>query len=384
MIWAPLSLDTPLGAYEAQATELLDGWLRRDSDAIQLIRQRLPRFLRDDIPWLPRAMSEQDVLATTLDRDDARMALARAYDFRDWQALVELVTAVQDPSSSIGRFERAVDAVVDGDVDGLRRLLDADPALVHARSTRRTHFDPPEHRAMLLHYVAANGVEGYRQRTPANVLDVTRLLLEAGSDPNALAMLYGGGCTTMSLLVSSSHPARAGKQAALVDLLADFGASVGPQGEGAWTSPLRTALTFGYLEAAQALVRRGATVATLFEAAGLGDMSRVRPLLADATPDDRQLALALAASLGQTDAAATLLDAGAEPDRHNPPNAHAHSTPLHQAVAGGHLPMVQLLVTRGARLDIRDSMFDSTPLGWAEYLKQEAIAAYLLARGAGR
>ena len=384
MRWTPLPLEAPLAAYEAQATELLDAWLRRDSDAIQLIRQRLPRFLRDDVPWLPRAMSEDEVLATTLDEADARLALARAYDFRDWQALVELVTAVQDPSSPIGRFERAVDAVVHGDVGGLRQLLDADRALVQGRSTRRTHFDPPEHRATLLHYVAANGVEGYRQRTPANVLDITRLLLEAGSDPNAVAMLYGGACTTMSLLVSSSHPAQAGKQAALVDLLVDFGASVEPLGEGAWTSPLRTALTFGYLEAAQALVRRGASASTLYEAAGLGDTSRVRHLLADATPEDRQRALALAATLGQTDVAATLLDAGADPDQHNPPNAHAHSTPLHQAVAGGHMPMVQLLVTRGARLDIRDTTFDSTPLGWAEHLRQQGIAAYLLARGAGR
>ena len=76
MRWTPLPLEAPLAAYEAQATELLDAWLRRDSDAIQLIRQRLPRFLRDDVPWLPRSMSEDEVLATTLDEADARLALA--------------------------------------------------------------------------------------------------------------------------------------------------------------------------------------------------------------------------------------------------------------------------------------------------------------------
>jgi ankyrin repeat protein len=266
----------------------------------------------------------------------------------------------------------------------LRALLRDDAGLVHARSTRRMHFDPPEHRAQLLHYVASNGVEGYRQRTPANVLDVARLLLETGSDPNAVAYLYGGACTTMSLLVSSAHPAKAGKHAPLVDLLVDFGASVEAQGEGAWTSPLRTALTFGYLDAAQALVRRGASVSTIAEAAGLGAIADVARLLPDSTAEERQLALALAASLGQTAVAAALIDAGVDPDRHNPPNAHSHSTPLHQAVAAGHLPMVRLLVTRGARLNIRDTMFDSTPLGWAEYLKQAAIAAYLLEQGAGR
>ena len=39
--------------------------------------------------------------------------------------------------------------------------------------------------------------------------------------------------------------------------------------------------------------------------------------------------------------------------------------------------MVRLLVERGARLDIRDTMFEGTPLAWAEYLGQSHIADYL-------
>lgn len=74
------------------------------------------------------------------------------------------------------------------------------------------------HRATLLHYVAANGVEGHRQRTPANAPDVARVLLESGAEPDAVADMYGGQCTTMVLLVSSSHPAEAGVQ---VDTLYD-------------------------------------------------------------------------------------------------------------------------------------------------------------------
>jgi hypothetical protein len=35
------------------------------------------------------------------------------------------------------------------------------------------------------------------------------------------------------------------------------------------------------------------------------------------------------------------------------------------------------LVEAGARMDIRDSIHDGTPLDWAEYLKKEDIAAYL-------
>ena len=45
--------------------------------------------------------------------------------------------------------------------------------------------------------------------------------------------------------------------------------------------------------------------------------------------------------------------------------------------------MVQLLVERGARLDLRDTLYDATPLGWAEYLRHPAIADLLRRHGAG-
>jgi hypothetical protein len=36
-----------------------------------------------------------------------------------------------------------------------------------------------------------------------------------------------------------------------------------------------------------------------------------------------------------------------------------------------------LLVERGARLDIRDTVYVGTPLGWADYGGRTAIAEYL-------
>ena len=381
MDWTPLSVRAPLDAYVAQAARLLDAWRAGDSDATRFFRERLPRFLREDVPWLPKPFTGSDIAQAELDVADARLATARGYDFADWDRLAELVESVRDREAPVARFEQAVESVIDGDIEALRKALVDDPALVHARSTRVTHFDPPRHGAMLLHYVAANGVEGYRQRTPANAVDVARLLLDAGADPNALAQLYGGDCTTMSLLVSSSHPALAGVQVALVDVLVDHGASVEPSGRGAWTSPVRTALVFGYIDAARALVRRGARIESLSMAAGLGLIDEVTRRLPGADAGQRHLALALAAQLGHVDVVHALLDAGEDPDRYNPPHAHAHSTPLHQAVAAGHLDMVRLLADRGARLDIRDTLFESTPLGWAEYLGQQVIADYLRGRG---
>jgi len=381
MTWSPLPLRAPLEAYVAQAAALLDAWRTGDADAIAFFKARLPRFLREDVPWLSLPLSDRDIAAADLNDADARLATARGHDFAAWDCLVAFVESIRDPDGPVARFEQAIEWVIDGNVAALRAALVADPALVHARSTRVTHFDPPRHSATLLHYVAANGVEGHRQRTPANAVDVARALLDAGADPDSLAQLYGGDCTTMALLVSSGHPAKAGVQVALVDVLVDYGASVEPSGSGSWTSPLMTALTFGYLDAARALVRRGARVDSLSEAAGLGLLDEVQRRVAMAEADDRHRALALAAQLGHVDVVRVLLDAAEDPDRYNPPQAHSHSTPLHQAVAAGHLDVVRLLVERGARTDIRDSLFESTPLGWAEYLGQPQIAEYLRGRG---
>src|SRR5207244_12396288 len=97
--------------------------------------------------------------------------------------------------------------------------------MCRTRTTRITHCDPPVHRATLLHYVAANGVECYRQKTPQNAVEVATMLLQAGAEVDSVADLYGGQCTTMAMLVSSCHPAQAGVQVALTEGLLGFGAA---------------------------------------------------------------------------------------------------------------------------------------------------------------
>ena len=297
----PLAFNAPLDEYIAQADALLAGWNSSNAGAVRVFRNRHPKFLDDKIPWLERHMTDAEVRATPIDRDDARLALARWYEFQDWQRLEEYVASVQQPGP-IARFERAVEAVIDGDIATLKQLLAEDPELVRARSTRVNHFDPPMHRSTLLHYLAANGVEGYRQRSPKNAADVAKVLLDAGADPNALSWAYGGQCTTMALLVSSTPPASAGVQVPLVETLIDYGASVAPAGEGNWTSPVETALVFGKHDAAQALVRRGAPIESLAAAAGLGRIEDVKRMLPSAEEQDRHRALALAAQSGQAEA----------------------------------------------------------------------------------
>jgi hypothetical protein len=279
-------------------------------------------------------------------------------------------------------MRKDLEAVVAGDAATLDRVLRERPELVCARSNRITPHDPPVHRATLLHYVAANGVESHRQKTPANAVQVAKILLNAGAEVDALAGMYGGACTTMSMLVSSSHPRQAGLQITLTETLLDFGAAIEGVGTSPWRSPLMTALAFGYLNTAEYLVKRGARVENIGTAAGLGRVEEVRRLLLTADTERRHRALALATQLGHAGVVRLLLDAGEDPNRYNPEGHHAHSTPLHQAALAGHSEVVRLLVEREARLDIEDTIFHGTPLGWAIHGEQIEVESYLRAHGA--
>ena len=359
-----LPYHAPFAAYQEQAAALFDA-LRADDEATAWrFKWEHPRF---------RGRSVTDVKAARLDLADAQVVVAHEVGFEHWADLVAFTEAVAR-DGPVRRFETAVEAVVSGDVTALRSMLRANPELVQARSARRHH-------ATLLHYVGANGVEGARQKTPANAVEVTKLLLDAGAEVDALAELYDAKCTTMSMLVSSCHPARAGLQAALAETLLDHGAALDGPGS-KWQSALMTALAFGYLPTAEALARRGAPLGHLAAVAGLGRLDDAARLLPMADGESKHAALALAAQHGHADVVRLLLDAGEDPNRYNPDGFHGHSTPLHQAVWSNHADVVRLLVDRGARLDIEDTIYHGTPLGWALYGGRAEIAAYLRDRGA--
>jgi ankyrin repeat protein len=195
---------------------------------------------------------------------------------------------------------------------------------------------------------------------------VARAVLQAGAEPDALADMYGAECTTMTMLVSSSHPATAGLQVPLIELLLDFGATIEGRGTRKWGGPLFTALAFGMSEAAKVLAKCGARI-DLSTAAGLGLADVAALLLSSADTESRHRALSLAAQHGYAEIVRLLLDAGEDPNRYNLEGNHAHSTPRHQAVLEGRETVVRLLVEHGARLDIRDTIWQGTPLGWALY-----------------
>ena len=159
--------------------------------------------------WYPQLVgtSQAEILAHRFSREDARLTIAREYGFRDWE-MAERV----NPQAFNVSFENAVDAVVNGNLTELKELVGKAPELVITVS----QFG---HQATLLHYVAANGVETWRQKVPANAVEITQFLLERGANVNVHAQMYGGGQTTMALLLSSAHPKEAGLTEPIAKLL---------------------------------------------------------------------------------------------------------------------------------------------------------------------
>ncbi len=265
-------------------------------------------------------------------------------------------------------FGDAVRALEAGDLAALQRLLAAHPALATGRVRGgRGYFRDP----FLLWFVAENPIR--TRRLPANIADCARAIVGAarasGADPRA-ADADGRDQLdyALGLVTSGCVPRECGVQLALIDALIDEGAD--PR------DALVSALAHRELAAARRLLDRGASL-TLLAAACFDRADELARLIPPASLDEKNLALVGAAINAAPRAVIALLAAGADPNARGPQGFHAHATPLHQAVSSGSLECVRALVAAGASLDARDSVFDGTPLGWADHLKQDEIATYL-------
>src|SRR5687767_13859626 len=93
----------------------------------------------------------------------------------------------------------------------------------------------------------------------------------------------------MNLLVSSTHPAEAGLQSRLVEVLLDHAAAVNVlNGE---ASPILNALELEYVAAAGTLARRGARVYHVVIAEAVGWMDVVQHFVFDAATIERRSSL---------------------------------------------------------------------------------------------
>jgi len=236
--------------------------------------------------------------------------------------------------------------------------LHDDPQLVHARSTR-------EHGATLLHYVSANGVEGYRQKTPANIVEITELLLKTGAEVDAEADVYGGGSTTLGLVATSVHPYRAGVQNQLMQVLLDQGAEIDHKtGAGNRQSSVLGGLANGRGEAATYLAERGARL-NLLAAAGVGRLDVVKSFFNEdgspkrtTTRKQVQSAFNYACGWGRTNVVEFLL----ERDVDLADGGGDGQTPLHSAAICGQLEMIKLLLKYGPPLEAVN-IYGGTVLG---------------------
>lgn len=276
---------------------------------------------------------------------DAQFFLARAHGFESWPKFAKHIEALRNAESADAKFEAAADAIVAGDVDTLRRLLREDRSLIHRRSSRT-------HRSTLLHYVSANGIEDFRQKTPQNIAEIAKVLLDAGADVNAESDAYGGHSTTLGLVATSVHPEDTGVQDALMELLLERGATIDRRA-------IHACLANGRVRAAEFLARRGAHL-DLEGAAGVGRIDVVESSLHDATVRQIDTAFLRACAFGRTEIVKLLLARGVDPavagdDR---------MTGLHWAAHEGHLDIIELLLARGAPLEAVNG-YGGTVLGGA-------------------
>lgn len=345
-----MSSDDPRTVWESAQRAVIAG----DVSTLEGVLRDHPQLFAEEEPpsYVPSGPGP------TYARRDARSIIAREHHFEHYAEFVAHGEALKHEDSAVARFESAVEAVIAGDADTLARLLREHPELIRARSTR-------QHHSTLLHYVGANGVEGFRQKTPKNAVAITKILLDAGAEINAVADMYRGS-NTLGLVATSIHPWLAGVQLPLMQLLLDHGATIDGPGDG---SAVNGCLANGRGEAAEFLAGRGARL-DLEGAAGVGRLDVVRSYfnhaghLKGATPAQLLSAFAWACEFGRTDIVDFLLQHGVSLDA---PLKHHGQTGLHWAAYGAHAAVLKVLLARGAPVNALETTFGGTPLGWAVY-----------------
>lgn len=358
----PLPPNPNLDHLKHEAKDMLKAHARRSREAAQRIREFHPRFTRS---------SDDDIFAASFRVADAQLTIARERGFSSWPRLksrIEKPTVLDrldlphQERIADAAFRRAVDLLDTGNVEELRAHLRQHPDMVrrHVTFEGGNYFRNPT----LLEFVAENPVRN--GTLPGNIVEVAKVILEADAKGNRSTLNE-----TLGLVSSGSVPRQCRVQIPLINLLCKYGADPG--------SAMLPALAHRELDAVEALIRNGAPV-NLIVAAGLGRTEEFRRLLPESGAETRHRALALASQLGHAGIVRLLLDVGEDPSRYNPVGNHSHSTPLHQAAAGGHGEVVRLLVERGARVDAKDTLWQATPAGWAQHEGNIEIEEYLRAQ----
>jgi ankyrin repeat protein len=342
-----------------------------------------------------------DGIATTsgVSVGKAREELAHRHGFPSWQRLRCHVEALRVGEEAPTPFMLAYRAVEDGDRERLVELLDRHPELVRVRGTN------------------SNDLLGM-----ADDLELVRLLLDRGADPNR------GNNYGWTKLHQAGYSNR--RDLALLMLAAGARTDLFARGDGG--TPLVVALFWGHREVVDLL---GLEPRNLRVAAGLGLVDEIRTLAGTAQagahrgfyrphggfpawqPSDdpqevldealvwaaksdrvealdvlvelgsrvdadlyRGTALTWAAVNGRTAAIRRLLELGADPNRLGTFGGPTHGegvTALHLAAQNGRSAAVDALLAGGADPAIRDALHNGPAWGWADFGGHPALAARL-------
>ncbi|HEX4966086.1 MAG TPA: ankyrin repeat domain-containing protein [Thermoanaerobaculia bacterium] len=355
----PLSLPSRpnLDQLRKQSKDLLAAWRAGDGEALSWLRAHHPEHAEAAVP-------PEDLRLA-----DAQLVTARRYGFPSWPRLKEEVELAS--LAFADRVKRFVGAATDespGPVEGpflfAKRMLTRDPALAQAdvytalvlgdaeAVRRQIARDPdwvrrkggPRERREPLLYVTYSKFHRESRESAAGLLEIARLLLDAGADPDAS-------------FVNDHH----------------------------WQSPLGALLgacgVANFPAMAELLLDRGITIddnESLYHSTEHADTRCLELLLARGANPLRTNALNHATDQRGLERVRMLLEHGADPNEvmgHN-------GTPLHVAIEKGcERAVLELMVAHGA--DVRARRLDGrSPYQVAMQHGHHEAAAYLAELGA--
>lgn len=400
------------------------GWIEERVQGLLRTRQSAgPAALEQIRQWHPRFtdLTDEEIRQSPFSEEDARLVYAREHGFDTWDELTARVKrlAQEMDGAATEPFMAAFHALRSGNVARFEALLHANPRLAKERGTNGN--------TLLNLAVSLASRADWK-----GGLAAIEALLGAGCDVNDA---NDRGWTPL-------HQAAYANQPEIASLLVASGAALDAEAHGAGGTPLIVALFWGHREMADLLGSHAVAPGNLRAAAGLGNRELLeacftgeRTLTPEAGaargfyrphsgfPDwqpstdpqevlDEALVWAAksgrvgvlerlvragarldadpyrgtpliwAATRNRTEAAAWLLDRGADVNRKATFGGLTHGqgvTALHIAAQGGHMPMVKLLMERGADLAIEDDLYGGNALGHANHFGQTEVRDYLRA-----
>ena len=306
--------------------------------------------------------------------------------------------------SVVATVTTAFEAVTQGDCNRLKALLEAHPTIVEVGGALDFRYGEEGYfsGATLLHCLAGHPTP--HNPLPDNALEVMKMLLDAGTDPN---VVLGKGGTMLGLICWRAAREK-GVLIDMIDMLVEYGAD---PNAGFDRGSLENALWHGETDAGHALLRHGSKY-DLRIAAGLGRIDLIEEFMeADGRLKDGAYALAppmgegckrdlsdqevltdalsMAVLNWQFDTVDYLLEKGADINGFCTFVHGEGITALHHVCSA--IPrdteredpkMVAFLLDRGADPTILNGGVEANPFAWAVHNELPAIASYLVERDA--